>query len=46
MEMMPSPVRRMFNALSGSKGYHTYYHSASAGAEQDSGGAMTYHHKS
>ena len=35
MEMMPSPVRRMFSAPSDSEGYHTCYPSDGAGAEPD-----------
>ena len=35
MEMTPSPVRRMFSALSDSEGYHTCYPSDDAGAEPD-----------
>ena len=35
MEMTPSPVRRMFSALSDSEGYHTCYPSDNAGAEAD-----------
>ena len=35
MEMMPSPVRRMFSVLSDSEGYHTCYPSDGAGAEPD-----------
>ena len=35
MEMMLSPVRRMFSALSDSEGYHTCYPSNDAGAEPD-----------
>ena len=35
METMPSPVRRMFSALSDSEGYHTCYPSDDAGAEPD-----------
>ena len=35
IEMTPSPVRRMFCALSDSDGYHTCYPSDDAGAEPD-----------
>ena len=35
MEMTPTPVRRMFSALSDSEGYHTCYPSDGAGAEPD-----------
>ena len=35
METTPSPVRRMFSALSDSEGYHTCYPSDDAGAEPD-----------
>ena len=35
MEMMPSPVRRMFSAASDSEGHQTCYHSDSTGIEAD-----------
>ena len=35
MGMKPSPVRRMSSAPSDFEGYHTCYHSDSAGAEPD-----------
>ena len=42
MEMVPSPVRRMFSALSDSEGYHTCYCSDDAGAEPDFPGGRSH----
>ena len=47
MEMTPSPVRRMFSALSDPEGYHTCYLLDGAGAEPHfPGGPVAYRPKS